>query len=245
MLTLLSERFAPITSSIGFLELPLDEAAAGVEGWRRRLHGDLTASRPDEGFPDVLRQLEPLIGGSRPRELLVAAGPRWTAYFDCGLRGTDAVSAIGYLSRTLQCQGLAVRCCPHTADDPGVRPGRMGAVQFELFGPLKTGFLNYVRTVSSSFDGSRWVFNATGTEQAFEEPEAYRVRRVRDRFTSERLERYCRALGIEVFDPAFYGPAAVLLESAVPPAPDGYVMSLQQAQEWLGIVPGMADGLLG
>lgn len=121
----------------------------------------------------------------------------------------------------------------------------MGAVQFELFGPLDTEFLNYVRTVSVVFDGSRWQFAATGTEQAFEEVEAYRARRVRDRFTSAMLERYCRALGLEVFDPGFYGLEAVFVESAVPMAPDGLVLTLQQAQDWLEIVPGMADSLPG
>lgn len=188
--------------------------------------------------------LSRLRGGARPRELLVAAG-RWTAYFDNSLRGTDAVSAVGHLTRKLRCQGLAIDVVPHTAGAPGVREGRMGAVQFELFGPLDTEFLNYVRTVSIVFDGAKWQFNATGTEQPFEEVDAYRARRVRDRFTSAMLERYCQALGIEVFDPSFFGPDAVLIESAVPMAPDGMVMTLRQAQGWLEIVPGMADGLPG
>lgn len=240
----MSERFAPITSSIGFLEVSLDDALEAVEAWRRSLYPAVTVSRQRDGFPDVLGRLEPLTGGARPRELLVAAG-RWTAYFDNSLRGTDAVSAVGHLTRKLQCQGLAIDVVPHTVGAPGVREGRMGAVQFELFGPLDTEFLNYVRTVSVVFDGSRWQFNATGTEQAFEEVDAYQARRVRDRFTSAMLERDCQALGIEVFDPSFYGPDAVLVESAVPMAPDGLVMTLQQAQDWLEIVPGMADSLPG
>jgi hypothetical protein len=121
----------------------------------------------------------------------------------------------------------------------------MGAVQFELFGPVDTEFLNYVRTVSVVFDGSKWRFDATGTVQAFEDVAAYRARRIRDRFTSAMLERYCQALGIDVFDPSFYGPRAVLVESVVPMAPDGMVMTLQQVQGWLEIVPGMADNLPG
>ena len=121
----------------------------------------------------------------------------------------------------------------------------MGAVQFELFGPLDTDFLNYVRTVSVAFDGGRWQFTATGVEQAFEEVDAYRARGVRDRFTSTMLERYCQALGIHVFDPAFYGPGAVLIESDAPAAPDGKVMSLAEAQAWLDIQPGLADRLPG
>lgn len=240
----MSERYAPITSSIGFLEVPLDDAVEVVEAWRRSLYPAVSVSRLHDGFPDALLRLEPLTGGSRPRELLVAAG-RWIAYFDNSLRGTDAVSAVGHLTRKLQCQGLAVDVVPHTIGAPGAREGRMGAVQFELFGPLDTGFLNYVRTVSVVFDGSKWQFNATGTEQAFEDIGSYRGRRVRDRFTSAMLERYCQALGLEVFDPSFYGPEAVLVESTVPRAPNGIVTTLQQAQSWLGIVPGMADSFPG
>jgi hypothetical protein len=70
MHALLDERFAPITSSIGFLEMPLDDAAQGLEEWRRSLYTNVTVSRPPEGFPEVLRRLEPLIG-ARDRELLV------------------------------------------------------------------------------------------------------------------------------------------------------------------------------
>lgn len=239
----MSERFAPITSSIGFLEVNLEEAVEAVGAWRRSLYPAVTVS-PLLGLSEALGRLEPLTGGSRPRELLVAAGG-WTAYFDNSLRGTDAVSTVGHLTRKLQCQGLAIEVVPHTVGAPGVREGRMGAVQFELFGPLDTEFLNYVRTVSVVFDGSRWQFNATGTEQAFEEVDSYQARRVRDRFTSEMLERYCQALGIDVFDPSFYGPDAALVESTVPMSPDGMVMTLQQAQAWLEILPGMADTLSG
>lgn len=243
MRTLLDERFAPITSSIGFLELPIADAANGLEEWRRARH-DVAVHRPRDGFPEVLHRVEPLTSGARPRELLVSAG-KWTAYFDNSLRGTDAVSAIGYLSRTLQCQGLAIRDVPRTVGLPDVREGRAGSVQFELFGPLRTKFLNYVRTVAVTFDGSKWVFSAAGTEQEFEEVEAYQARRVRDRFSSEMLERYCQALGLDVFNADTYGPEAVFFESSVTMPANGVVMTLVEAQEWLEIKPGMAEHLPG
>jgi hypothetical protein len=179
--TLMSERFAPITSSIGFLEAGLEEVVAAVAAWRRTLYPAVTVSRRRDGFPDALMQLEPLTGGARPRELFVAAG-RWTAYFDNSLQGTDAVSVVPYLSRQLECQGMAIDVVPHTFGSTGIHEGRMGAVQFELFGPLDTDFLNYVRTVSVAFDGGKWRFTATGTPQAFEEIDAYKARRTRDRF---------------------------------------------------------------
>jgi hypothetical protein len=230
---------------MGFLRLGLDDAVEALAGWRRSLLYDPVSVEEAGGFPQCLHRLEPLIAGARPRELLVQASDGWTAYFDCLLYGSDAVSAVGYLSEATGCQGLAVKVVPHTVSRGHIKAGRFGAVQFEMFGPLRTGFLNYVRTVSAAHDGSRWVFSADGIEQWFEEPDAYRARHVRDRFTSEMLERYCKALDIDVFDPAEYGPRSVLVRSEVPVPPDTLVMSLEQAQERLGIVPGMADILPG
>lgn len=239
MKTLLSDRFAPVTSSIGFLRLSLDDAVDALAGWRRSLTSGAVMTEDGGGFPGCLRLLAPLVSGARPRELLVAAGA-WTAYFDCSLHGTDAVSTVGYLTQAAGCPGLAVCAVPRTIRGKGWRQGRHGAVQFEMFGPDRTEFLNYVRTVSASVDGDRWLFSASGAQQWFEEPAAYQARQVRDRFTSAMLERYCQALGVDVFNPAAYGPRSVLVRSDVPVPSNGYVMSLEQAQEWLGIIPATA-----
>lgn len=102
-----------------------------------------------------------------------------------------------------------------------------------------------MRTVYAAYDGGRWVFGAHGTQQPFEEVAAYQARRIRDRFTSEMLERYRRALGVEVFEPGSYGPGAVLVESTVVMPPNPRVMTLDQAQRWLDVVPGTADALPG
>ncbi len=244
MKTLLNDLYAPITSSVGFLQVPLSEAAAALSGWRQSLYSNVTSGPVACGFPEALHGLERLTLGARPRELLVDHGS-WTAYFDNSLQGTDAISAIGVLSRKLKCQGLAVESIPHTIGLPGVQKGRTGAVQFTLFGPIKTQFLNYVRTVSVAFDGSRWVFSATGTEQLFEQVESYAARRVRERFTSEMLERYCQDLGVNVFDAASYGPDSVLIESNVPMPRNGVVMTLREAQKWLEVDPDAVSQLPG
>jgi hypothetical protein len=245
MPTLLGEQFAPITSSPGYLRLGLDEAVRALTDWRRSIvPSGVDAQEIPDRFPDCLSRLEPLLASRRPRELLVAMKGEWTAYFDCGLHGTDAVAPVGYLAGAIGCDGLAIRSTPSTASLPGVKNGRLGAVQFELFGPTRTEFLNYVRTVSLIFD-SLWEFDVSGTPQAFEETAAYKARRVRDRFNSQMLERYCQALGVDAFDSDAYGSRAVLVTSHLVAEPRGPVMSLAEAQVYLGIVPGEADRFPG
>jgi hypothetical protein len=242
LLTLLSEWFAPITESFGFLEVPLDDAVVALSRWRESLYTGVVVTRLQTGFPAALHALEPLTD-QRPRELLVAAG-RWTAYFDNLPNGTDPVSAVGKLSRDLKCQAVLATSIPDTESVAGVRPGRSGQVGWSLLGPIQTDFINYVRSVSVTFDGGRWRFDAHGTVQGFEETDAYRARRIRDRFNSTMLQNYCREMGIDVFNPNFYGPECVLVESVlnhVPRPPQ----SLAETQIRLGIVPGEADSLPG
>lgn len=230
MLTLLSDRYAPITSSLGFLELPLDEAAAGLLAWRKRLHGRVTKHDVTGALPELLDLLPPLIGGIRPRELLVGTeNDRWTAYFDCGLQGSDPVSTVGHLSQELGCRGLVVVSIPHTKL-------RYGSVQFQLFGPDDTDFLNYVRTVSASFD-TRWQFDVSGEVQPYEQVERYQARLVRDRLTSEMVADYAAALGIRPFDESSYTDRGVLVTSKLRVPRNGLVLSLAEARERHGIAP--------
>jgi hypothetical protein len=243
--TLLSDRFAPITSAIGFLETGLDEASDALLTWRRRLYGDATATELHEPLTELLPRLEPLTLGVRPRELLVATASAWTAYFDCGANGGDPVSAIGYLCRVIGCRGVVAVSIPDTAGTKHERPGRYGAVQFELYGPDMTEFLNYVRTVSAVNDGGRWRFDANGEVQDFEDLDAYRRRRKRERFTSDMLAGYLAALGLRPFDEDFYEPRAVLVDSNQPVPEGGLALSLADAQARQGIVPGVADELHG
>lgn len=39
MLTLMSDHFAPTTSTIGFFKLPLVEVGRGLSSWRQELNG--------------------------------------------------------------------------------------------------------------------------------------------------------------------------------------------------------------
>jgi hypothetical protein len=242
MRTLLSEQYAPITSSIGFLRLDLDKAVAALMGWRAALGRDPRKEERQEGFPQCLHALEPLVSASAPRELFVATNGPWTAYFDCELNGTDPMPPMSFLAREVGCDGLAVTVTPHITVAGVVR--RYGSVQFELFGPHQTHFINFVRTVSVANDDG-WRFEVSGEPQPFEDQMAYTRKRVRDRFTSEMLADYCSALGIDVFNPAAYGPRAVLVRSLVKLPAEPLFVSLRDAQARLGIVPGQADTMAG
>lgn len=210
---LFDDEYAPVTSSIGFLKLRLDRAAEALEEWRRSLYLTVQATTIEESFPQSLYRLDPLVGGSRPRELLVETRGAWTAYFDCLLTGTDTYSTIGYLSDTLAIEGVGISLVPNTVRPNGT--GRFGAVQFSLYDPV-----HGARVVEATNDGDRWDFTACGTPRDFEEQSAYTRRRVRDRLTPDMLIRYCLALGIDLSNPAFYGPRAVLFTSSVAMPPN-------------------------
>lgn len=247
MITLLSDTFAPTTSTIGFLGVPLEVAADGLVDWRRRLHQQVDSRAVRGPLTVLIQELEPLTGGVRPRELLVATNsPEWTAYLDCGIGGTDADPTIGYLAEKLLCNGVVASSIPHTYGTSLEEPGRYGGVQLSIYGPVKTDdFLNRVRVISAIHDGQRWQFDAEGVVQEFEQVEAYRSRKVRDRFTSHMLAEYCAALGLQPFDSDFYKDRGILVENNVEVPQAGKILSIAETQKWLGIRPGVAPSVQG
>lgn len=202
---------SPVSWATGFLRAPFEQVAEELRQWREEIHGSASKERLSGGLLQSARRLEPLVSGVRPRELVVAtATDEWTAVFDCNVHGSDPVSTVGYLSRRLAVHGVVVVHVPDRAASPG-RPEQFGARQFELYGPLATDFLNYVRTISVVRDGPRWRFDASGTVQDFEDEAAYTRRRISDRLTVEMLQRYAEAMGLHPFDPEFLSGPCVLV----------------------------------
>jgi hypothetical protein len=70
------------------------------------------------------------------------------------------------------------------------------------------------RSIVAMNDGGRWYFHLKGTPLPFEQPEHYRARRVKDRFTIPMLRDYLAAMDIRAFDADFYAPdrMATLIE---------------------------------
>lgn len=232
--TLWGDQFAPVTSAIGFLQAPLEVVADGLTQWRRRIHGSAQAEWLPGGLRNHVTALEPLTSRVQPRELVVAtADPGWTALFDCGFPVGDPDSTTGYLAETLKVQGVTVRSVPAS----GGRNAPFGARQLDLFAPIPTDYLNFVRSISVTEDEGRWRFDTRGTVQDFEDLDAYQRRRIAERFTPQMLVDYAAALGLRPFDGDFYpGPSVLVRNPAVPP-PGALVLSISEAQAREGIVP--------
>jgi hypothetical protein len=205
------DRYAPITSEIGFLECDAKTAADAFQRWqepiqagrgvrliRREVVGDL---------PTRIENLLPLTSIEPRRFLFSPTDSKWTAYFDNEWRGADAFSTVSYLCKTIGCRGIRGVFVPHSVKTVGGREtGRSGATIFALYlaDTNSCSFLNIRRSVSAAYDG-RWVFNADGEPALeFEQLERYKARQIRERFTPEMLDDYLRNFGIQFFLPDFY-----------------------------------------
>jgi hypothetical protein len=235
---LLEGRLSPITGEIGFIEAAAKDVADAFVAWQapiqKRRGVDLVVRQVRGSLDEVLRMLLPLTSVERRRYLFVPTNSAWTAYLDNGSEGTDAFSAMSFLARQMGCRGLRVVHIEDTIQgrDRDAR-GRYGATILEIYGPVDTDFLNYVRSVAVANDGGRWVFTEAGERQPFEEIDRYAARRVRDRFTPDMLHRYLRALGLRAFDEDFYlpdGAPAALIEKHGPVAPGVREFTIEDLQ---------------
>jgi hypothetical protein len=232
---LLDDRWAPVTSDMGFLEWDAERAARAYAEWQAGLlapRGGAVETRPVAGsLEQVLSALLPLISGEKPRCLFIPTRSAWTAYIDNGWRGTDVGGPMRYMSRTLGCRGMRVGAVPHTLRKD---KGRYGIVVLEVYGPRQTNWLNYLRSLYVANDGGRWVFGQSGEPFPFEKVEQYQARRVRDRFTFDMLKEYLRHLGLSPFDEDFYlpeGAPAWLVEKTGPFFAANKEYTLAQARE--------------
>jgi hypothetical protein len=110
-----------------------------------------------------------------------------------------------------------------------------GHTFFALYGPTDTDWLNRIRHVAVFNDVSGWTFDEDGEVQPFEEPENYERRRIRDRFTSEMLERYCRALGIELNQAEFYLPRSCSVRNTGQIHRGNFSLSIKEARSHLDL----------
>ena len=232
---LLEDRWAPVTSTMGVLELGAEQAAQAFAMWHRELmtpRGITVEVLPVTGtLEQALSRLLPLTSGETQRHLFIPTHSAWTAYVANGWTGTDAASPLRYMARWLSIRCLRVVAVPHTLR--GDR-GRYGAVMLDVYGPKQPGKLhNYVRALEVANDGGRWVFEQEGEPFPFEQVEKYQARRVRDRFTFEMLKDYLHHLGLAPFEEDFYMPPgshAWLIQKSGPFTTVGREYTLEEAR---------------
>jgi hypothetical protein len=228
MKALLGNRFAPITFTWGFIEAPFDQFSRAFVEWQESL-GDTESRAFPAPLSKSLLSLEPLVT-PLDRYLLTETRSRWTAIFSNGLRVNDVHSPVAYLPTVLQCRGLEVACVPDRSERAGARKDGLqiyGAVKFSLYGPINSDWLNRIRYISVTKDVGGWEFAAEGEVQPYEQTANYLKRRICSRFTPEILESYCAALGIELFNPNFYGEQSLLLHKKAKRS-SGPAMSIEE-----------------
>lgn len=217
---LYSGKFAPVTDTIGFLRCRIEDVVNAFLDWQGGIQSkrgvSLADARLDGGFMSDIGRLLPLTSVERRRFIFVPTRSDWIAYLDNGHQGTDAFSHVSYLAEKLSCDAVRSTYIPEGYE------GRYPATILEIFGPVKTDFLNSVRSISAALDGSKWTFSAEGQVQPFEDVGAYSNRTVRNRFTGDMLASYLNSLGIAAFEEGFYHPQgekAILVSKTGPIAP--------------------------
>lgn len=203
---LYDDRYAPITTGIGFLECDAKMAADAFEEWQRPIQATrgvrLQRRELTGDLPARLESLLPLTSHEARRFLFSPTSGKWTAYLDSGWRGTDAFSVVSYLAATIGCSGIRAVSVPHTIrKTPAGERGRYGATILEVYAADSSGcsFLNTQRSIFAANDGGRWKFGEQGQPFDFEQLDRYKARRIRDRFTPELLDEYLQHLGVHFF----------------------------------------------
>ncbi|GHT41970.1 hypothetical protein FACS189443_4430 [Planctomycetales bacterium] len=107
----------------------------------------------------------------------------------------------------LNCRGLEVTLIEDTYDRKK-NLGEHGCVRLRIIRDAKRARLiddeERLLYVAKN-DGGKWIFHSSGEPLSFEKTEYYSNPKIRDRFTSQILDEYLKAMGINMLDEDFYG----------------------------------------
>jgi hypothetical protein len=129
----------------------------------------------------------------------------WTAYLNNDLGGGDPTASASHIARLLGARHVVAMHKPGDGEPHA-------ATQFWLCGPQGMPPLHYIRTLAAYKQDGRWRWLTSGTQQAFEQPEHYQRRRIRDRLSRELLVAYLAALGLHVDNPANFKGGVLVRE---------------------------------
>lgn len=201
-------RYAPVTFGCAFLRVPFLAIIDDYAGWTKKNYPHAAVEPLVCSFHEALEKLAPLTAPAS-KELLIGAGPEWTALFSNGL-SSDAFSRAPYWSSRLGIDALAMDCIPDKKDQPASGAyGKYRAMQIQMFSgsaPLNEPR----RTLSTLHDGNRWAFINQGEPFPFENSAKYTAKAVRDRLSIDDVEAFFLNFGLPASESEFSGPAAIV-----------------------------------
>lgn len=225
--TLLDDRYAPLTYSIGFLQATAKQVAKGMTAFFRRVHFGGKATQLQGSLTENLLHLQPLTTTVRPRTLLTGTKLEgWTALFDGHATGQGIGQLTAYMARTMKTRGYLIAVIP-----PASNGSPLGARQFHVLGPESE--LGQVRCIDlvENYPG-KWEFHLHGPTQPYEDLDTYTRRRKVDRFTEQTLITYTEAVGLHPWDENFYTAPYYLITNGEQPH---HTYSLTEARTKLGL----------
>lgn len=196
------------TAEVGFLRCDLDTAVNAFLGWQEGIFQPLgwTVSSEAGDLPasEATTKLLPRATAPITRHLFVETGSDWIAYFDNGPNGTDAGSAVPFLSNKLAVVGVRIVSTdrPHAG---GAKPSWLSqtseypACIFEFFDSSNAAS----RVMFSANDGGKWKHMSYGQPLRGIEQELALVDKEHP-FSDERLRSVLHALGIDAYTKSWY-----------------------------------------
>ena len=182
-----SQLAPPTTETAGFFMRGVEDFGRWLttvlgNGWHSRTASALS-------LVELVELIKPRAPLSR-HLLLPVAG--WTVLLNDGPNGTD----LGLLpTRATEQLG----CCSVRAVSLPAVPGRYGATIMEVYDAAAAEAEFFARRVIYAVDdGGHWRFGESGERFTFEDADAYRRPRIRDRFTPDMLEQYLENLGVPI-----------------------------------------------
>ena len=193
----LLDAYPPVTHYIGFVKANLDTIVEFCDDWLVP-YGIPPAERFRAPVQEAIRRFAP---SDKEQKLFIQCRSGWTALF----RNIDDVpeGPIRNITSKLKLRGVVATYVPDSYD-PKTYKGELGAVQLRIFEPFETFFMNCGRSISVINEGNRWRFDQGWKPLPFENLEAYKAKRIRDRFTIEMLIDYLHHLKIDAYSPDFY-----------------------------------------
>lgn len=183
----------PLTNAFGFVKADFNSAVDIDDTWMKNLVPDYTKTILDMSFKSALLKLPPFQFYNRA--ILFKTNSEWVGYTNNNIVDAE-IGFVRIIGDALKSEIVQVRAYPPTTD--------LNANGWSVGGFLYEYFNNDTfRSIFFSYQ-DRWELDLSGDPLPFEMFDKYKEKRVKDRFTPEMLDFYCKSMGIDFFNEHFY-----------------------------------------